>query len=89
MAVGTPDILACVPVRCCESPVTVGVFVGFETKMPGGGNPTPIQEYQHSKIRAACGQVFVPRSVRDAVDAIESLGWTPPPPTPAEPSQAI
>jgi len=78
---GTPDIIACVPVDVGDPyQATIGIFVGFETKMPAGGNPSPIQARQHDKIRAACGHVFVPRSVQDAVDAITSLGWTAPPP---------
>ena len=80
---GVPDIIACVPVR---SPVAVGIFVGFETKTPTGGNPSPIQHHQHDKIRAACGHVFVPRSVEDAIAAIKQLGWTSPPNTVPDPS---
>lgn len=91
MAAGTPDILACVPIdhQCgymdsltgfesLTSPI--GIFVGFETKTPTGGDPSPIQSHVHDKIRAACGQVCVPRSVQDAVAFIESLGWCPVPP---------
>lgn len=92
MMAGAPDIVACVPVAChpLDDPQGItGIFVGFETKTPTGGDPTPIQAHQHDKIRAACGHVFVPRSVQDAVDAIESLGWTSPPPTPDRPSAAI
>lgn len=90
MAAGTPDILACVPIRP-EGPHSdpIGVFVGFETKMPDGGNPTPVQDHQHNKIRSACGQVFVPRSVQDAVEAIESLGYTDPRPNGGRASTAI
>jgi hypothetical protein len=84
---GTPDIIACVPVKLyidddgfsTSIPTTIGIFVGFETKTPTGGDPSPIQEHQHNKIRAACGQVFVPRSVQDAVEALEALGLCPPP----------
>jgi hypothetical protein len=81
---GAPDILACVPIRP-EGPHSdpIGIFVGFETKTPTGGDPTPVQEHVHNKIRAACGQVFVPRSVQDAVAAIESLGWCPIPTDPS------
>jgi hypothetical protein len=92
---GAPDILACVPVMMCFCGNTgcndhptyggstpVGLFVGFETKTLTGGDPSPIQQLRHKQIRAACGQVFVPRSVADAVSAIVSLGWTPPPTTP-------
>lgn len=76
---GTPDIIACVPVqvgdRYDETHEMVGLFIGFETKTPTGGDPSPIQAHQHDKIRSACGQVFVPRSVQDAVDALLSVGW--------------
>ena len=75
---GVPDIIACVPVRCCESPTTTGIFVGFETKTPTGGDPSPIQDLRHNEIRAACGHVCVPRSVRHAVAFIESLGYVDP-----------
>lgn len=89
MMAGTPDILACVPVEMetVSDPIeagglvhlgwrpTVGLFIGFETKMPEGDDPSPIQKRQHDKIRAACGHVFVPRSVADAVAALESVGW--------------
>jgi hypothetical protein len=83
---GTPDIIACVPVLA-DVPGAwgntevhrIGIFVGFETKMPEGGNPTPIQLHQHNKIRGACGHVCVPRSVQDAIAFMESLGLCPPP----------
>lgn len=85
MQAGTPDILACVPVEChpIDDPGTfTGVFIGFETKMPDGGNPTPIQEFRHFEIRRARGVVVVPRSVQDALDAIYALGYRDAPPTP-------
>jgi len=82
MAAGTPDILACVPVLFTDETtgkeVIVGTFVGFETKMPGGKGPSPIQEHVHRKISDAYGVVFVPRSVDDVVDALNWLGWVPP-----------
>jgi hypothetical protein len=79
---GTPDILACIPVKryidedgfSTSVPQTLGLFVGIETKMPAGGDPTPIQELRHAQIRAAGGVVIVPRSVTDAVEALEALG---------------
>jgi hypothetical protein len=97
MMAGAPDIVACVPIEMetVSDPIeagglihlgwrpTVGLFVGFETKTPEGKDPTPVQEHVHGKIRAAYGHVFVPRSVQDAVDAIESLGWTAPPTVPS------
>jgi hypothetical protein len=84
MMAGAPDILACVPVQ----PVVefqgieimadyhVGLFIGFETKMPNGGNPTPVQEHVHGRIRVAAGRVFVPRSVHDVTEALRSVGWS-------------
>lgn len=87
---GVPDIIACVPVQADPPPMPpIGIFVGFETKTPTGGNPSPIQARQHDKIRAACGHVYVPRSVEDAVAAITALGWTRPPTTANDPSPAI
>lgn len=86
MEAGTPDILACIPVRChpLDDPEgVVGLFVGIETKMPDGGDPTPIQRRRHDQIGAACGVVIVPRSVEDAVAGLEALGWVR---TPAGPS---
>jgi hypothetical protein len=79
---GTPDILACIPIRP-EGPHSdpIGLFVGIETKMPDGGDPTPIQEHRHSQIRSAGGVVIVPRSVQDAVKALEALGMVPMPRT--------
>lgn len=95
---GVPDIIACVPV---EIPVALpdgiglmaedqmyGIFVGFETKTPTGGNPSPIQARQHDKIRSACGHVYVPRSVEDAVAAITALGYTDPRSPGVDPSPA-
>ena len=80
---GVPDIIACVPVRVegvnpdgyQTHSDPIGIFVGFETKTPTGGDPSPIQNRQHDLIRSARGQVFVPRSVEDAVEALYSLGW--------------
>jgi hypothetical protein len=79
---GVPDIIACVPVRVWTQeayeraePEVMGIFVGFETKTPTGGDPSPVQKHQHDKIRAACGQVFVPRSAEDAVEALYAVGW--------------
>lgn len=85
MMAGAPDIIACVPVTISTEfqgieIVTdpVGIFVGFETKTPEGGMPTPIQAHVHDKIRAAYGQVYVPRSVQDAVETLYALGWIDP-----------
>lgn len=87
MMAGAPDIIACVPVTVNEAVAdgiglacedrTMGLFVGFETKTPTGGDPSAIQQRVHDNIRASSGMVFVPRSVQDAIDAIETLpGYT-------------
>lgn len=88
MMSGLPDIIACVPVRplvefqgiqvATDEPV--GLFIGLETKTPTGGDPSPIQARVHDNIRAAFGQVYVVRSVQDALDALQYVGWRPIPP---------
>jgi hypothetical protein len=84
MMAGAPDIVACVPVDVelhsgpFGEPAKFGLFVGFETKTPTGGDPTPVQQHVHQGIRNAHGVVFVPRSVEDAVKALQSVGWTDP-----------
>jgi hypothetical protein len=81
---GAPDIVACVPITAYArdaaigTPARLGLFVGFETKTPTGDDPTPIQQRVHNNIRDAWGQVFVPRSVEDAVKALQSVGWRDP-----------
>lgn len=82
MMAGLPDIIACVPVwtNPSEGDSPEGLFIGFETKTPSGGDPSPIQHRVHENIRRAYGQVFVPRSVQDALDALQLVGWTPIPP---------
>jgi hypothetical protein len=80
MMAGLPDIVACVPVEVwtteayeAATPERHGWFVGFETKTPTGGDPSAIQQHIHTKIGDAHGQVFVVRSVQDAVDAVETM----------------
>lgn len=88
MQSGLPDIIACVPaclctrVTCTRHPnlPRVGLFIGFETKTPAGDDPSPIQVRVHEQIRDAHGQVFVVRSVQDAVDALDRLGYPTIPP---------
>lgn len=81
MMAGLPDIIACVPLACVVNYGTyvddtyLGTFVGFETKTPTGGDPTPIQERVHDLIAACSGRVFVVRSVQNAIAALESLGY--------------
>lgn len=84
MEAGTPDILACISVEISadsiedsiwNKPRIFGLFVGIETKMPDGGDPTPIQRRRHDQIRMAGGVVIVPRSVQEAVQSLEALGW--------------
>lgn len=57
MMAGLPDIIACVD----------GKFYGLETKMPDGGDATPIQELIHNMIRESGGKVAVVRSVDQAL----------------------
>jgi hypothetical protein len=83
MMAGLPDIIACVPAdpypgsnNGYEGPV--GLFVGFETKTPTGGDPSAIQQRVHGNIRNASGVVYVVRSVQDAIDAITAVGYTTP-----------
>lgn len=85
---GTPDILACIPVRVStwtlepEDQPIVGLFVGIESKMPDKkDNVSDIQHYRHAQIQAAGGVVIIATSVQQAVKALESLGWVPVPPT--------
>lgn len=82
MMAGAPDIVACVPVWVDgnDGQYIVGLFIGFETKTPSGKQPSAIQQRVHDNIRAAYGQVFVVRSVQDAIAALESVGYTEPRP---------
>jgi hypothetical protein len=92
---GAPDIIACVPVSINLAVPdgigldveegTIGIFIGFETKMPDGV-VSPIQNHVHGKIRDAYGQVFVPRSVEDALKALKAVGWQDVPPARRGPS---
>jgi hypothetical protein len=80
MEAGTPDLIACVPVRCCESPTTVGLFVGIETKTPENRREdkdgSEIQKLRAAQIRHAGGVVIIPcRSVSEAREALDALGW--------------
>lgn len=87
MMAGLPDIIACVPVEIrtfddFEAGIDAsrfGLFVGLETKMPDGGDASPIQQHVHMRIGDAHGQVFVVRSVDEAVAAVMSVGWVGPP----------
>jgi hypothetical protein len=75
MMAGLTDIVACVPVWTANAPsaprTRLGLFIGFETKMPGGV-VSPIQEHRHAEIRAASGLVCVPHSV---AEALAFLDW--------------
>jgi hypothetical protein len=54
MMAGLPDLIVC----------HGGRFIGVEVKMPGA-NPTPRQQFVHSLIKRAGGEVIVARSVED------------------------
>lgn len=73
MMAGVPDIIACVPVVVDDhatGDMRLGLFVGFETKMPAGV-VSAIQEHRHTEIQAASGLVCVPRSVAEALAFLE------------------
>lgn len=47
--------------------------IWFETKMPEGKDPSPIQLHRHAQIRKAGGLVVVPRSVGDALALLDRI----------------
>lgn len=63
MMAGLPDI-----VMCYRS-----VFIGLETKMPEGNDPTPRQVYVHGCIKRAEGIVQVPRTVAGALRVLDGV----------------
>ena len=63
MMAGLPDIV------CCYK----GQFLTFETKMPDGGDASPIQKIVHSKITKAGGLVVVVRSVEQALQYLDAV----------------
>lgn len=83
MEAGTPDLIACIPVRChpVDDPEgVVGQFVGIETKTPDNNradrNGSDIQQLRAAQIRHAGGVVIIPcTSVSQARTALEELGW--------------
>ena len=80
MEAGTPDLIACIPVGFTANHGSdvdiVGIFVGIETKMPNPSSTvSSIQEHRHNQIIQAYGHVIVPRSVSDAIRALDALGW--------------
>ena len=68
MMAGLPDIAG----------VYNGQFIAIETKMPGGGDPTPVQLLRHDEIRRAGGHVLVARSVREAVQWADGVAYPQP-----------
>lgn len=66
-----------------------GMFIGVETKMPEGSQPTPIQRLRHAEIRTAGGHVTVARTVREAVEWLAGVPVSQPTPkTSVRPSGA-
>lgn len=63
MMSGLPDIAG----------VYKGFFISFETKMPEGGGPSPIQLLRHDMIREAGGIVEVVRSVAEALEVLTRI----------------
>lgn len=95
---GTPDLIACIPVRLYDllgNPYEIGRFVGIETKTPENNRAdkdgSPIQKYRAEQIRHAGGVVIIPaKSVEQVVETLDALGWVSVPPTdPPKPSAAI
>ena len=81
MEAGTPDILACIPIRP-EGPHSdpIGIFVGIETKTPENNRAdkdgSPIQQHRAAQIRHAGGVVIIPaKSVQQVSEVLDGLGW--------------
>lgn len=63
MPAGMPDVIGCYR----------GVFVGFETKMPGN-RPSAVQVYRAKQIRKAGGHVLSPcLSVEEAAKMLDEI----------------
>ena len=78
MMAGLPDIIACVPIvwdATVHGDQLMGLFVGFETKIPGN-NPTPVQAHVHVRITEAGGLVCVPHSVAEALAFVDRVSGT-------------
>jgi hypothetical protein len=82
MMAGLPDIIACMPTVAevdygtYVDDAALGLFIGFETKTPSGGDPSAIQQRVHDNIKAAHGRVYVVRSVEDVLTALDDAGWS-------------
>ena len=62
MMAGLPDIAGCYR----------GVFIGIETKMPEGREPSTVQRLRAAQIRASGGMVLSPcRSVAEALEWLD------------------
>ena len=73
---GLPDYVLCVPAVVTQEMVgqKIGLFVGIETKRPGGEDTVrPIQLLVASEIKDAGGKWFLVCSEHDARRVIESL----------------
>lgn len=68
--------------------VYCGRYVAVETKMPDGGDPTPIQRLRHAQIREAGGTVIVARSVDDVTAWLARIDGGTPRTTPTDPRRA-
>ena|SRR5687768_13253102 len=67
MMAGLPDITG----------VYRGRMIAIETKMPAGGDPSPIQRHVHTRIERAGGHVLVARSVADVSEWLDGMDVTP------------
>lgn len=62
MMTGLPDIAGCYR----------GVFIGIESKMPDGKEPTPVQRLRARQIRDAGGMVLSPcKTVAEALEWLD------------------
>lgn len=59
---GLPDIIGC----------WQGRFVGFEVKLPGANDATPLQRYTLERIRSAGGIASLIRSFEDAKTVLDA-----------------
>jgi len=68
---GTPDILACMPIKITKAMVgkTIGAFFAIEVKAVNG-KESPLQEYHKGLITQCGGKAIVARSVDDVLKTV-------------------
>jgi hypothetical protein len=68
---GIPDIVGCIPAVGKNPELVLGLFFGLEVKVPGK-TPSPIQEFEISRILRAGGAAGVITSPEAALTFISS-----------------